>query len=110
MNDKNKLSRRPLVDPIILALKSRRVLIALVTLLVGILISSIPELAIVRSELLTLLMTLALALIGGYSVEDAARASRETQDTLPTDLRDQLKAIIDSLVDELLTPPEIESV
>ena len=102
----DKLKRRPILDPLLMALKSRRVIVALVALLVGILISAIPELAVVRAELLTLLMTLALALIGGYSVEDAARASREAASSVPDDLRDQIKAVLNSLVDELVVEGE----
>jgi len=99
--NENKALRRPIIDPLLLALKSRRVIVALVTLLVGLLTLAVPELQPVRSELLTLLITLALAVIGGYSIEDAARAGRERA-TLPREeLRDLVKDMLDELVNEV---------
>ncbi len=52
-------------------LKSRRMLVALSALGVGLLLMAVPELAPVRGELLVLVITLALVLIGGYRVDDA---------------------------------------
>lgn len=71
--------RHPIVDSLLMALKSRRVLIASVTLLVGIITLAIPELEVVRDELLTLLITVSLVMIGGYSIKDAAFAARENR-------------------------------
>lgn len=99
----NKAARRPIIDPILLALKSRRVIVALCTLLVGLLVLAIPDLDAVRGELLVLLLTLALAVIGGYSVEDAARAAREhVQDKTMTDgeLRDLLWEVVDEIINK----------
>src|SRR3712207_514181 len=96
-NDKSL--RRPLVDPLLLALKSRRVIIALAALLVGLLVAAVPDLGAVRDELLTLIAALALALIGGYSVEDAARAGRERAAAPPDDLRSLVQEALAGLVD-----------
>jgi hypothetical protein len=74
--ERNKGARRPIIDPLLLVLRSRRVLIALAALLVGMLVMWIPVLGAVQGELLTLVTALALALIGGLSLEDAAYAVR----------------------------------
>ncbi len=100
----DKAARRPLIDPLLLALKSRRVLVALCALIVGLLTLAIPELKSVHGELMTLLITLALAIIGGYSLEDAARAGRETQNPAPDELRDLIKDVLMDVVNE--TPPQ----
>lgn len=97
----NKTLRRPLVDPLVLALKSRRVIVALAALLVGLLALAVPELHAVRGELLTLIITMALAVIGGYSIEDAVTAGRERASTPPDDLRDLIKDVLDGMVDEV---------
>lgn len=98
----DKANRRPILDPVLLALKSRRVVIAVMTLLVGLLVMAVPELAAVQTEVLTLLITLALALIGGYSIEDAAIAARQ-REPIPADdtLREQVREVVESLLDEL---------
>ncbi len=100
----DKFARRPLIDPLLLALKSRRVLVALCALVVGLLTLAIPDLKSVHGELMTLLITLALAIIGGYSLEDAARAGRETKDQTPDDLRDLIKDVLMDVVNEI--PPQ----
>ena len=102
----DKLTRTPIIDPLLLALKSRRVLVAILTLIGGVLTLAVPELAAVRDELLTLLLALGLAVIGGYSLEDAARAARDTAaQTPPTtsedDLRRLMREVIDGTLDEL---------
>jgi len=95
----NKLERIPIIDPLLLALKSRRVLVALSALLVGLLLLAVPELEAIRGELLTLVISLALAVIGGYSVEDAARAARQSD--ISPELRDQIKTAVVAIIDEL---------
>jgi len=99
----DKDNRIPLIDPILLALKSRRVIVALVTLLVGVLLLAVPELNAVQGELLTLLLTLALTVIGGYSLEDAVRASREVAPMQDTDenLRHLMREVVNAVLDEV---------
>lgn len=114
----DKANRRPVIDPLLLALKSRRVLIALAALMVNLLLMAVPELEPVRGEILSLVTVFALALIGGYTIEDAAAAFRG-RDPLPTSTRDQLLALIERLLialddanettDISRTPPELPS-
>ncbi|MCA9884615.1 MAG: hypothetical protein KC546_06780 [Anaerolineae bacterium] len=100
----DKSQRRALIDPIILALKSRRVLIAISALIVGLMTIVVPELVAVRVEILVLLITLALALIGGYTIEDAAVAARQTNPSaLP---REQIQELIDAVLDALMENSE----
>lgn len=98
----DKTTRRPLIDPLLLLMKSRRVLIALCALLVGVLLLAVPELAPLRAEITTLVITLALALIAGYSLEDAVRAGRERAAQPDNDLRELLREMIDSLLDPMV--------
>lgn len=100
----DKSTRRPLIDPLLLLLKSRRVIVALCALLVGLLTLALPELRPIHTELLALLITLALAVIGGYSLEDAARAGRSPQSPAPDDLRDLIKDVLMDVVKD--TPPQ----
>lgn len=102
----NKIERRPVIDPVLLALKSRRVIVALAALIVGLLTLALPELQPVRSELLTLVITLALAVIGGYTVEDAAHAARDRAAAPPQDLRDTIKEVLVGMVDEIADPSQ----
>jgi hypothetical protein len=103
----DKSHRRPVIDPIMLALKSRRVIVAVIALLVGVAALLAPELEPVRGELLTLLITLSLAVIGGYTVEDAAVAARN-RDPQATegDLRTLILEVVASLLDETHPPQE----
>ncbi len=95
-----KSTRTPILDPLLLVLKSRRVLIALAALLVGALLLAFPELEAVRGEMLTLVITLALALIGGYSVEDAAAAARQSPPNpeLEAAIREMVSAVLEEVL------------
>lgn len=99
MLDKSK--RRPLIDPLLEVLKSRRVLIALASLIVGVMLMAVPELYPLRGELLVLVISLALALIGGYSVEDAVSLAK--QQPKSSELQEQIRAVIEAMVEESLT-------
>lgn len=104
--DKNQ--RRPLIDPLIMAMRSRRVIVALVALVIGSIALVVPELNAVRGELLTLLTTVTLAVIGGYSIEDAARATRQRDPGLDqAGLKPLIREVTEALLDELL-PSESE--
>ena len=106
----NKIERRPVIDPVLMALKSRRVIVALAALIVGLLTLAVPELETVRAELLTLVVTLALAVIGGYTVEDAAHAARDRASAPDQELRDTIKEVLDGMVDEIAnSSPSSES-
>lgn len=101
MNPITESTRRILIDPLLLLLKSRRVLIALTTLVLSLLLTALPELAPLRTELLTILLTLSLTLIGGLTVEDALRIARQPIPAAP--LEDTLKQTLTTLIEELLT-------
>jgi len=97
-----KSQRRPVIDPLLLALKSRRVLVAIITLIVGAVTMAIPELSAVREELLTLLISMGLAVIGGYTMEDAAREARgRNPDLDDAELKRIVREVFDGLLDEL---------
>lgn len=101
----DKSARRPIIDPLLLILKSRRVLVALCALLIGLLTVALPELRAVQGELLTLLITLALAVIGGYSLEDAVRAGRDrAAQPPPDDLRDLIREVVNDLINQIPPP------
>ena len=100
----DKSLRRPIVDPLLLALKSRRVIVALCTLVVGLLTCYVPQLHAMSGEILTLLITLALAVIGGYTVEDAAHAGRQQSAMPQEDLRALIKDVLNDFVDEIGQP------
>jgi hypothetical protein len=102
-----KHKRRPVIDPLLLVLKSRRVVVALAALIVGALVAAVPELETVQGELLTLVISLAFALIGGYTIEDATRIGRETQppDTLHATVSELVEALLaERQPDEVLKP------
>ena len=103
----DKSNRRPLIDPLLEVLKSRRVLIALASLIVGVLLMAVPELYPLRGELLVLVISLALALIGGYSVEDAVSLAK--QQPKSSELKEQIRAVIEAMVEESLLELEKES-
>lgn len=96
----DKSQRRPIIDPLLEVLKSRRVLIALASLLVGVLLMAVPELYPLRGELLVLVISLALALIGGYSVEDAVSLAKQQPQS--PELKEQIRAVIEAMVEESL--------
>lgn len=67
-----------ILSPILALLQSRKVVIAIVTAAVNILIVTVPSLEPVQTELLAVFTALALALIGGISYEDAAEKGAPT--------------------------------
>lgn len=68
----NKDERMIIFDPLIALLKSKRFMTMIVTALVSIIVSLIPALDTARDSLLLVFVTLGGALVGGYSIEDAA--------------------------------------
>ncbi|GAB5492298.1 MAG: hypothetical protein Phog2KO_25130 [Phototrophicaceae bacterium] len=100
----NKENRRVLIDPILLVLKSRRVIIALVSLVLSIAVLAVPSLEPLHSDLLVLVTSLALILIGGLSVEDAVIASK--QGTTDASIREQIDRAVLVILDEMLAEAE----
>ena len=91
----------PLVTPILLLLKSRKVIVSLCALLLNLLAAAVPELASFRGELMTIITGLALALIGGITYEDAARSGREAAAQPPQPSAELLKTLFGELVDSV---------
>jgi hypothetical protein len=100
----DKSLRRPIIDPLLMALKSRRVIVALSALLMSLLVMAVPDLQPLRNEILTLVITLALAVIGGYTVEEAARAGRERTMIPDEAIRELIKDVLNGMVDEVGDP------
>lgn len=100
MLNEDKTTRRPVIDPLLLALKSRRVLVALAALLTGLAVMAVPELATVHTEMLTLIITLALAVIGGYSLEDAATVARRNPPS-NADVKQLMREVVDAVLDAI---------
>jgi hypothetical protein len=81
-------------------LKSRQMVIAVSTLIVGLLVLVVPDLKPIREELLTLIITLALAVIGRYTVQDTA--SSERQKPIPREeLRELVEEVLSDMVEEV---------
>lgn len=59
------------------ALRNRRVLLALAMLIVAAIVAFMPELESLQDELMTLIMAFLLALVGDYTMRDAARIGHE---------------------------------
>lgn len=72
----DKSERTPIIEPIMLLLKSRRFITAVAGILISLVIFAIPELETMRAEITTIVVTLASVFIVGQSVEDAAAAAR----------------------------------
>lgn len=93
-------------------LKSRRFIVAVAALLVGLVTLAVPDLATVRSEILTLVISLSLVLIGGYSIEDAAKAGRDRANdpNAARELRDLIVEVLDGIFDpDDNTTPTVQS-
>lgn len=70
MNDDN---RTPVITPIIALLKSRKVVVALTTLIVNGVVVLVPQLEPVQPELMVVLSAIGGILIGAIAYEDAAQ-------------------------------------
>lgn len=84
-----------------LLFNSRRFIVLLGTIFVTIIVSLFPELEILE-ENLVYIVTTAVALIGGLSIEDAANAVSKNRDTTPESLRDQIEELVTIGIDEFL--------
>jgi len=88
-----------LVTPILLLLKSRKVIVSICALLLNLLIIAVPELEPLRGELMTVITALALALIGGIAYEDGARIGRGAAAQPPQPSAELIKSLFGDLVD-----------
>lgn len=92
---------KPIWTPLLLLLKSRKVIVSLCALLLNLLIAALPELEPLRGELMTVITGLALALIGGIAYEDAARAGREAAAAPVQPNAELIKLLFGDLVDSV---------
>ena len=72
MENKEKLT--PIVDPLLNLLRSRKFMVALMTLLIDVLIAYVPALEPVRHELLAVFTLVGSALIASIAYEDGQSA------------------------------------
>jgi hypothetical protein len=101
MNER-ELIARSLSERLLRAFTSRRVVMALVTVLIGTLTLAVPELQPLHDELLVIVVSLALVLISGMSAHDAARIGREQAEVAHDQLRERVKLLLSELIDEVL--------
>ena len=90
------------LTPLARVLRSKRVLVALAVLLVGLLTLLIPELQTVHDELVILIVTLALMLLGGFSIDEAARIAKEQNGHDEERLRELIKELLGELFEEMM--------
>ncbi len=91
---------QPPSNRLLQALTSRRVIVAEAALIVGLLILLVPSLAPLRGEILTLIVTLALAVVGSYSLEDAARAGRNGEVLNGDELRELIEEVVSLIAEQ----------
>ena len=96
---KKKSQRSRVTQRLLKALKSRQMIIAITTLVVGLLVLAVPDLKPIREELLTLIVTLALAAIGSYAVQETSSSDRQRQ-MPPEELRELIEDVLNEMVDE----------
>jgi len=75
-NNRTPLDITPVIGPLLGLLRSRKFLVALMTLVVDVLIAYVPALEPARAELLVICTTLGGLLVGAIAYEDAAGAGQ----------------------------------
>jgi len=104
------IDTKPLITPVLLLLKSRKVIVSLCALALNLLVAAVPSLAPFRSELMTVITGLALALIGGISYEDAAKAGRDAASQPTQSDADLIKTLIGEMIDTISQNAEGQTV
>lgn len=94
----------PVIAPLIALLRSRKFLTLVSAIIVNVLVARVPELASVRDLLITGVILLALVLIGGISLEDAAKAGKDAATEPVEDLDSQVRELVKELLDTYLKP------
>jgi len=86
-----------ILDPIKSLLFSRKFILALVSVIVSGIIYFVPSLEAVASELVTLIGAVALTVILGIAIEDAAEKSRNVTPvtTVENEVEDLIKSVIE---------------
>jgi hypothetical protein len=70
----NKNERTPVLDPILMLLKSRRFWVLIIAAIVDVLIAAVPDLSTSRDVLIAAVTAVAGVVVHGFSMEDAALA------------------------------------
>ena len=91
----------PLVEPFSRLLRSRRFTTAVIAIVVSAVVSLFPGLEEIRTELFIAVNTGALALITGYSWEDASTAARQNSDLAGSDLREAIRDAVFIAIDDI---------
>lgn len=92
---------KAILGPIAALLRSRKVMVAIVSLLVALLVAAAPQFASVQAEMITLITVVALAVIGGTAWEDTAAvkaAANVNAGKTPDELAKEVAVIV---IDEL---------
>ena len=76
-------------------------IVSLCALALNFVVAAVPELAPFRSELMTVITGLALALIGGIAYEDAAKAGRDAASAPSQTDAELLKTLLGDLIDSI---------
>jgi hypothetical protein len=98
----SKSSLQTAKENLVSVLQSRRVLTALAAMLVGVITLLVPQLQAVQDELLILIVTVSLALIGGFSMDEAARIGKERANQDDEQLRELIKELLTELFEEMM--------
>lgn len=92
----------PVLGPLMALLRSRKVMIALVALIAGVLVAVVPKLQPVEAEMIVLITLVASVLIGGTAAENVAqlRSDAVVKSALPTEtlIRDAVQSVLDELL------------
>jgi hypothetical protein len=95
------IDAKPIMTPIALLLKSRKVIVSACALLLNLLVTAVPELEPYRGELMVVITGLALALIGGISYEDAAKTAKEATVRAAKTDKELFQALLGDLIDSV---------
>jgi hypothetical protein len=101
---------RMILSPLAALLRSRKFMVAIVSLLVALLVTAVPQFASVQTELITLITVVALAVIGGTAWEDSAALKAVAQENAGKSADELAKEVAVILIDELArqgkSPPD----
>ena len=98
----SKSSRPTVKERLVRVFLSRRVITALAAVLVGVITLLVPQVQPIRDELLILIVTVSLALIGGFSLDEAARIGKERAGQDEEQLRELIKELLTELFEEMM--------
>lgn len=104
------MNSTPVLSPIMALLRSRKVIFSAVVFIVGILVSQFPTITPFRDTLISLLAVILLIVVGGISVEDAAKYLGQRGNPLASSdnpvltTEEQLRDLMNVVIDERVSP------